>query len=252
MASRLKCGLLAFAVGFSFYFFMKYYVVSMSDVRNETVQVSEGSDRVVYTRVPIYSTVTTINDSFAALSGNESCRNDILGTPPFVSQAGCKNGECDIITCKRLLAGDENAVASAIKFTDAHQRKVMQESEVLKNTLNCEEFRKHGGYRNGPVRPSDAEFPIAFSILVHWHLEQFERLLRAIYRPQNVYCVHVDAKTSWTFHSAIAAIAKCLPNVYIATRRQFIVYAGFSRLQVRSYCFIQSASSSSSSFIFFL
>ena len=71
-------------------------------------------------------------------------------------------------------------------------------------------FRKRGGYRSTPVRHSDSEFPIAFKILVHWYLEQFEILMSAIYRPRNVYCIHIDAKTSWTFQSAVDTIAHCL------------------------------------------
>lgn len=244
MASRIVCsrnGLIAFTAGFSFYFFMKYYLISASVGPGDTEEhrhLSAVDGGVHYTPVPTYKTVTSINSSLESLFGNESCRVSVLGPPPFVRAAGCNNGECDMITCKRLLVGDEEAVAAAVKFTNSHERKVLRETEVLSNALNCEEFRKRGGYRDTPVRPSDTEFPIAFSILVHWHLEQFERLLRAIYRPQNAYCIHVDAKTSWTFHSAVASIAQCLGNVYVATRRQVVVYAGFSRLQVRSHFLI--------------
>ena len=35
-------------------------------------------------------------------------------------------------------------------------------------------------------------FPIAYSLLMHKEVEQAERLLRAIYRPQNSYCIHID------------------------------------------------------------
>ena len=236
MASRVICsrsGIIVFAVGFSFYFFMKYYLISVavSEGENQLLSQTLATDK---TPVPT-SAVTTLNSSFEALFGNESCRADVLDAPAFVRAAGCNNGECDTITCQRLLVGDEKAVAAAIEFTSKHQRKVIPESEMLKKVSDCEMFRKRGGYRNTPLRPSDNDFPVAFNILVHWHLEQFERLLRAIYRPQNVYCIHVDAKASWTFHSTVTMIARCLDNVYIATRRQHVVYAGFSRLQVRSY-----------------
>jgi len=240
MASKFTCsrhGLVGFTVGFSFYFLMKYYLISTSPSDNETdnLHLSAADYIVGSTTMLTYRTVTTINSSFDSLFGNDSCRADVLGAPAFVRAAGCNNGECDVITCKRLLVGDKEAVAAAVKFTDTHHRKEMVESAVLQNALNCEEFRKRGGYRNRPVRSSDNEFPVAFSILVHWHVEQFESLLRAIYRPQNVYCIHVDSKTSYVFHSAVTAIAGCLNNVFVATRRQFIVYAGFSRLQVRCY-----------------
>jgi len=241
MTSRLICskhGIVVFTVGFSFYFFMKYYLIAVSVRYDDELHLSTVSDAVGSTPMTTRGPVTAINISFDLLFGNGSCQADVLGTPPFVRAAGCNNSECSTITCKRLLVGDNEAVEAAVKFTNTHERKAKKENEVLTNALNCEEFRKRGGYRRTPVRPSDSEFPIAFSILVHWHLEQFERLLRAIYRPQNVYCIHIDTKTSRTFHSAVVAIAQCLDNVYIATRPQLVVYAGFSRLQVRS-CFFR-------------
>jgi len=242
--SKLKCSrhvLVVFTIGFSIYFFMKYYLISVSvgsDDGKENLLLSVH-DVVSSTLVPVHVAITTINSSLDALFGNDSCRADVLGAPAYVRMAGCNKGECDTITCKRLLIGDEKAFAEANKFTDLHPRKAMSETDLLQNAKNCAEFRRLGGYRDTPVRPSDSDFPIAFNILVHWHLEQFERLLRAIYRPQNVYCVHVDAKTSWMFHSTIVEISRCLSNVHIATRRQFVVYAGFSRLQVTSYFIVQ-------------
>lgn len=241
MVSRLLCSrhaLVVFTVGFSIYFFMKSYLISVSvGIDDENMLLSPGSDLGHSTSVPMYGTVTALNSSMQTLFDNESCRADILGAPPLVHAAGCDNGRCDTITCKRLLFGDKESVDEAVKFTKEYPRYMMPETALLRNAMNCDRFRKLGGYRDSPVRPSDNDFPIAFSILVHWHLEQFEVLLRAIYRPQNIYCIHVDAKTSWTFHSAIMKIAQCLDNVYVATRRQLVVYAGFSRLQVRNYFF---------------
>jgi len=63
----------------------------------------------------------------------------------------------------------------------------------------------------------EAEFPLAFSIAMFTDVEQTERLLRAIYQPQNHYCIHVDTKSSLLIHRAIAAIARCFDNVWIAT-----------------------------------
>ena len=64
----------------------------------------------------------------------------------------------------------------------------------------------------------EAEFPIAFSIAMFTDVEQTERLLRAIYQPQNLYCIHVDTKSSLLIHRTVAAIARCFDNVWIATR----------------------------------
>ena len=61
---------------------------------------------------------------------------------------------------------------------------------------------------------------------------QLELLLRAIYRPQNQYCIHIDAKQPDSFTKAIKDLAGCFDNVFIASKLEYVVYAGFSRLQV--------------------
>ena len=63
----------------------------------------------------------------------------------------------------------------------------------------------------------EEEFPLAFSIAMYTDVEQTERLLRAIYQPQNLYCIHVDTKSSLLIHRTMAAIARCFDNVWIAT-----------------------------------
>ena len=44
---------------------------------------------------------------------------------------------------------------------------------------------------------------------------QFERLFRAIYRPQNTYCIHIDRKSDPSIHRAIRAITQCFPNTFM-------------------------------------
>jgi len=53
-------------------------------------------------------------------------------------------------------------------------------------------------------------------VLTYESVEQTERLLRLIYRPHNVYCVHVDAKSSPAVRRALTAITACFNNVFIA------------------------------------
>ena len=63
-----------------------------------------------------------------------------------------------------------------------------------------------------------------------------ERLLRVIYRPQNVYCVHVDLNSPPEVHAGMASLARCFDNVLVASKLEYIVYAGFSRLQADINC----------------
>lgn len=53
---------------------------------------------------------------------------------------------------------------------------------------------------------------------------QAEQLLRAIYRPHNFYCIHVDAKAEAEVYDAIAAVGMCVPNVTVLRDRVVIRY----------------------------
>ena len=68
-----------------------------------------------------------------------------------------------------------------------------------------------------PVSKEEEQLPIAFGLAVYKGARLLERLLRAIYKPNNVYCIHIEKKTSAVFRKAIRqAIIGCLPNVFIA------------------------------------
>lgn len=67
-------------------------------------------------------------------------------------------------------------------------------------------------------------------------MQNFERLLRAIYAPQNLYCIHVDNKSESSVHSAIMAITSCFPNVFMVSQAVNVVYAGWPRVQADLNC----------------
>ncbi|CAF1466413.1 unnamed protein product [Rotaria sp. Silwood1] len=80
------------------------------------------------------------------------------------------------------------------------------------------------------------QFPLAFSILMYENVEQFERLLRLIYRPQNFYCIHVDNDASMNVLNAVKSIVQCFDNIILASKQEKVLYATFSRLQADLNC----------------
>jgi len=72
-------------------------------------------------------------------------------------------------------------------------------------------------------------FTLGNCIIIHNKFGQFERLLRSIYQPQNVYCIHVDGKYPDLIES-VKVLTKCFPNVFI-TKSVNVTYGGFSRVQ---------------------
>ncbi|XP_078390061.1 beta-1,3-galactosyl-O-glycosyl-glycoprotein beta-1,6-N-acetylglucosaminyltransferase 3-like [Cetorhinus maximus] len=103
-------------------------------------------------------------------------------------------------------------------------------------TRDCDSFVKKRKYITFPLSTEERDFPLAYSMVIHTNIEMFERLLRSIYAPQNVYCVHVDRKSPNPFHSAVQAIASCFSNVFIAGKLESVTYASWSRVQADLNC----------------
>lgn len=88
---------------------------------------------------------------------------------------------------------------------------------------NCKSFIEERGFI-ATARDEELAFPIAYSILFYRNLCQFERFLRAIWRPQNLYCVHLDASSPPALHSSVRAIVSCFHNVFFASRLVDVVW----------------------------
>ena len=103
-------------------------------------------------------------------------------------------------------------------------------------TKDCKAYVRRRGFIPAPLSVEEQNFPIAYSMVIHEKVEMFERLLRAIYHPQNIYCVHVDKKSSQDFLHAVNAIVSCFPNVFIASKLETIVYGTWYRVQADLNC----------------
>ena len=65
---------------------------------------------------------------------------------------------------------------------------------------------------------------------------QVRKLLRAIYRPQNFICIHIDAKSRPTFRKAIETMVRCLDNVFLSSRSVKVKWGEFSVLEPELIC----------------
>ncbi|CAH8452739.1 unnamed protein product [Heterobilharzia americana] len=97
-----------------------------------------------------------------------------------------------------------------------------QDYSSLSNPSTCKEFKLFQGYT---VHSSmeEEQFPLAFSLSVHENIRQVSRLLRLIYRPQNLYCIHVDSKSPQQFYDEVMEMAKCFgSNVMVVNRSESV------------------------------
>ncbi len=71
---------------------------------------------------------------------------------------------------------------------------------------------------------------IAYFILVHRFPEQFKRLFKALYHPENHYLIHLDKKTSVEIYDDIRDFLTDFPNTYIL-KSENVVWGGYSMVQ---------------------
>ena len=138
--------------------------------------------------------------------------------------------------CTALFSGNAVELIKAIKFESTYKKQDVEPEKFIKQASNCTQFVADRRYVTWPVNREEAEFPIAFSILMYKDVEQFERLLRAVYRPQNLYCIHVDNKSLDDVHAAVAAIARCFENVFVLQPSFDVRWGKFSVLEPELAC----------------
>ena len=66
--------------------------------------------------------------------------------------------------------------------------------------------------------------------------EMFERLLRAIYRPQNTYCISLDHSSKPVVQAVVRAIAECFDNVFLPVQLVDVEWGKYSLLEAELVC----------------
>uniref|UniRef100_A0A8C6Q4F1 Beta-1,3-galactosyl-O-glycosyl-glycoprotein beta-1,6-N-acetylglucosaminyltransferase n=1 Tax=Nothobranchius furzeri TaxID=105023 RepID=A0A8C6Q4F1_NOTFU len=142
-----------------------------------------------------------------------------------------------VCNCSGILQRDQESLEQAklLTLTKTFRKRIQIPDEFYINeTRDCRNFKLRRKYLTFPLSKEEEDFPLAYSMVVHH--KNFERLLRAIYAPQNIYCVHVDKKSAPSVTSAILAITSCFPNVFMVSEAVSVVYAGWSRVQADLNC----------------
>ncbi|CAB1444489.1 unnamed protein product, partial [Pleuronectes platessa] len=144
-----------------------------------------------------------------------------------------------VCNCSAILQGEREALEQAKLLTitkDFHKSVHIPDEHYVNATEDCSAFKLRRKYLTSPLSQEEEDFPLAYSMVVHHKVQSFERLLRAIYAPQNIYCVHVDKKAKSSVLFAIWAITDCFPNIFLVSQPVDVVYAAWSRVQADLNC----------------
>ncbi|XP_034061664.1 beta-1,3-galactosyl-O-glycosyl-glycoprotein beta-1,6-N-acetylglucosaminyltransferase 7 isoform X2 [Gymnodraco acuticeps] len=146
--------------------------------------------------------------------------------PKLLEPPSCRSFSTE---CKALLPSMEEGV-------ERYRRDCQLESYIMNSRMQCSNLTRDLHFITKPLSREEEYYPLAFIVTVHKELELFVRLLRAIYMPQNVYCIHVDNKASVEYQTAVLKLVSCFKNTFLSSQRETVTYAGFSRLQADINC----------------
>ena len=184
--------------------------------------------------------------------------NQSAGTTlPSVKAAGCDNqprydfyrrgrtgGRLTELTpkidasCALLTNAANSTEARRVRNLNQQWKNSVTDDTFLKDISTCETIVPTF-QDNFYISEREANFPLGYVILMSYSkhsVQQYIRLLRFIYRPQNIYCIHIDKKSPPLWIESILSFASCFPNILIAKNAVDVVYASAAILVAHLSC----------------
>ena len=94
------------------------------------------------------------------------------------------------------------------------------EPSKLQGSVDCRPYIQKRGYITQPMSEEEKNFPLAFVMTIHKDFSTFEVLLRNIYHPQNIYCIHIDAKSEESFKQQVCDVCDGPSPIQVAVLLQ--------------------------------
>ena len=136
------------------------------------------------------------------------------------------------VNCSRVISGDEREINRTMSLVSGW-RNALTDEALMRKMQNCSWLRD--SFSNNLYNSKlERSFPIAFTFVVYDNPQQVLRLLRLLYRPQNSYCIHCDAKSP---HKAFfRKIASCFENIIIPSKLINVVWGKETIMEAQMSC----------------
>lgn len=111
------------------------------------------------------------------------------------------------------------------------------DADVANFAADCPSFKSRFQFSSSPLSGEEAEFPLAFVLVVEKEAEQVARLFARLYQPQNLYCLTYDNHSSPEFKRAMDSLIDCFPDSIVTpSEKRDIFWADFSILAATMDC----------------
>ena len=142
-------------------------------------------------------------------------------------------------SCELLFSGDVNERLRVRQMMESWNNSVIDQQFLTDLSTDCPKTRQ-SFYDNFYTSRAERNFPLAYIFLVHHKegvIQQYLRLLKVLYRPHNVYCIHLDAKSPIWWKLLIKEFSRCFSNIIIASESVDVVYGTVKILHAHLSCF---------------
>ena len=141
-------------------------------------------------------------------------------------------------SCEELFSGNETEQS---RVRNAQQNlSLPSDAEIFaKYSRNNCNFVQDDFNNNFYISQDEIDFPIAYEMLIYYQKNRFLQalnLLKFIYRPQNMYCLHIDKNSPNWWINGVKNFMNCLPNVFVAKKLIRIHYGTVSILDAHLSC----------------
>uniref|UniRef100_A0A915KTC6 Uncharacterized protein n=1 Tax=Romanomermis culicivorax TaxID=13658 RepID=A0A915KTC6_ROMCU len=133
----------------------------------------------------------------------------------------------------------DNETEPDCSHSNARNMKSWRKPKIDESNLwpgDCDRFKIFWSYPFKPMSHEEAEYPLAYVFMSHRNLHQTLRLFRAIYHPQNVYCVNWDKKSADVYKKTMENMASCFDNVFYPKEHRNIYWCHNSILRATMDC----------------
>ncbi|CAJ0572384.1 unnamed protein product, partial [Mesorhabditis spiculigera] len=116
------------------------------------------------------------------------------------------------LDCDGLFEGDQHALAFYKDWAYDHH---YHTGILLDADDRCAAFKTQFHFQERPLSREEADFPLAYGLVVYKNIMQVLHMLSAFYQPQNLYCIAMDGHSNETFKALMRNVGGCFSNIHI-------------------------------------
>ena len=142
--------------------------------------------------------------------------------------------------CSKIISGDRLETKEVTQLSVDWKKNFSHEmfskesqnkfTEMLWNCNQLNEYLTNNLYNT----ELEVSFPVAYIFVVYDNPQQIVRLLKLLYRPQNVYCIHPDMKSD--FRSFFSHLSMCVHNIITPTKLIDVIWGDSTIMEAQVSC----------------